>query len=557
VSDPGDTPIWSGGTTVGGIGTSGISNGVPERLWRYDDVPAIEEQESPASGTTGGLVSLGFLKAALGRRKRFWYATAAIGFLLGCGYYVAAPPGYQATTSVLLTPGPYDNINTAATNDVAMAETRTVAGLAVRELGLRQSAASFASTYVVAALTERVVVITAKARTSEQAVLNATAVASAFLKFRTEEMQTQQNLVLAALNRQVDQEQQHLNSIEAQITQVSAQTASPAQQAQLKTLRAQQTKSNATLFDLRQAALGNQTVNGSATTAAAKASVMLDAAIPLAHSRVKPLLLDAVFGLIAGLAVGMAIVIIQAIVSDRLRQRDDIARALGMPVKVSVGTIRLKSRLPRPGGAAARDAAVQRVVTHLARCVPRSPGGVASSLAVVPVDDLRVPAWCLVALAVSCAKEGKHVVVADLCRGAPVAKLLGSAEPGVREVSTRGVSLVSAVPDRGDIVPLGPLDRGAASAQRSSFTEAVATACVSADVLLTLATLDPALGGEHLATWATDAVAMVTAGQSSWTKIQGVGELIRLSGTRLVSAVLVGTDRSDETLGTIRLPETV
>lgn len=555
MSDP-DTPIWSGGTTVGGIRTNGISNGVPERLWRYDDVPAIEEHESPASEVTGGLVSLGFLKAALSRRRRFWCATAAAGFLLGCAYYVAAPPGYQASTSVLLTPGPYDNINTAATNDVAMAETRTVAGLAVRELGLRQSAASFGATYKVAALTERVVVITASARSSEQAVLNASAVASAFLKFRTDEMQAQQNLVLGALNRQVSQGEQHLNSIGAQISQVSAQTASSARQAQLKTLQAEQTKANTTLFDLRQAALGNQTVNGSATTAAAKGSVVLDAAIPLAHSRVKPLILDAVFGLIAGSAVGIAIVVIQAIVSVRLRRRDDIARALGTPVKVSVGTIRLKSRLPRPGGAAARDAAVQRVVTHLARSVPGSPGGVAS-LAVVPADDLRVPAWCLVSLAVSCAEEGKHVVVADLCHGAPVAKLLGSAEPGVREVSTRGVSLVAAVPERDDVVPLGPLNRGSVPAERSSFTGAVASACASADVLLTLATLDPALGSEHLATWATDAVAMVTAGRSSWTKIQGVGELIRLSGIRLVSAVLVGTDRSDETLGTIRLPETV
>ena len=85
----------------------------------------------------------------------------------------------------------------------------------------------------------------------------------------------------------------------------------------------------------------------------------------------------------------------------------------------------------------------------------------------------------------------------------------------------------------------------------------MADACASADVLLTLTTLDPALGGEHLNTWATDAVAMVTAGRSSSTRVHGVGEMIRLSGTRLVSAVLVGADTADDSLGVSYTPETV
>jgi hypothetical protein len=117
--------------------------------------------------------------------------------------------------------------------------------------------------------------------------------------------------------------------------------------------------------------------------------------------------------------------------------------------------------------------------------------------------------------------------------------------------------LVVAVPERGDATPAGPFSGGTGSAQRSSFTEAVVAACASANLVLTLATLDPALGGEHLATWATDAVAMVTAGRSSWTRIQAVGEMVRLSGMRLVSAVLVGADKTDESLGSLRTPEPV
>src|SRR5439155_17179750 len=84
--------------------------------------------------------------------------------------------------------------------------------------------------------------------------------------------------------------------------------------------------------------------------------------------------------------------------------------------------------------------------------------------------------------------------------------------------------------------------------------EALAGAYAAADYLFTLATLDPALGAEHLATWAADVVVTVTAGESSWEKLHSVGEMIRLAGTRLVSAVLLGADRTDESLGVTPAP---
>jgi hypothetical protein len=61
--------------------------------------------------------------------------------------------------------------------------------------------------------------------------------------------------------------------------------------------------------------------------------------------------------------------------------------------------------------------------------------------------------------------------------------------------------------------------------------------------------LDPALGSEYLATWATDAVGIVTAGESSEERIRGVREMVRLAGTRLDSVVLVGADKRDQSLG--------
>jgi hypothetical protein len=282
----------------------------------------------------------------------------------------------------------------------------------------------------------------------------------------------------------------------------------------------------------------------------------MDAAAPLAHSRYKKLILDAALGLILGLLIGVGIVVIQALVSDKLRRRDDVAQALGSPVRLSVAAVRQRRWLPVGGRPGAKDTEVQRIAAHLRGALPGSSRGPAA-LAVVPIDDLEIPASSLVSLALSYAGEGAQVVVADLAAGAPAARLLGAAEPGVHEVSAQNSRLVVAVPDPDDVVPVGPLPRGPALAQRSSFTERVATASASANLLLTLVTLDPSLGGDHLATWATDAVAVVTAGRSSWMKIHGVAELVRLSGTRLASAVLVGADKTDESLGVIQTPETV
>ena len=79
---------------------------LPEAPGGYDDFMVPENR--PADSATG-LVSLAFIKAAIRRGARFWCATAALGFLIGFGLTVWHPTPYQASTSVLLTYGPYEN----------------------------------------------------------------------------------------------------------------------------------------------------------------------------------------------------------------------------------------------------------------------------------------------------------------------------------------------------------------------------------------------------------------------------------------------------------------
>ena len=150
------------------------------------------------------------------------------------------------------------------------------------------------------------------------------------------------------------------------------------------------------------------------------------------------------------------IVIISALVSDRLRRRDDVAEALGAPVRLSVGSLRRRRWLPGlPWRAAKRKRDMRRVVAHLQSAVPGS-SGARPSLAVVAVDDAQVAAQAVASLAASYASKGKQVVVADLSGGAHLARLLGARDSGVHAVSRNGAQLMVALPDRDDVHPLVP-----------------------------------------------------------------------------------------------------
>lgn len=523
------------------------SNDITGRFWA-DDTAAVDDNVD----FNAGLASLGFIRAAIRRSARFLVAMAVAGLLIGAAVYVETPHSAQASTTLLLTVGPETVAGTAIQDDVAIAQSRAVAGLVVHKLRLPQSASSFLGSYTATPVTDRVLLITVNAPSSNVAVTWANAVATAFLQYRAQQLNAAQQQVLISLNQQIDQARQQVNTIKSQIGRLSAQPQSPAQKGMLTRLRTQLGQAENALVVLVQN--NNTTAAGSKETTASeiKGSAVLDRAAPIPpHSKLKHMILYAAIGLVGGLALSLGFVVIRALISDRLYRRDDVARALGAPVKLSVGRVRFsRGRLGGHGLEAARNNNVQRIVAHLGRVMPtRSRGGAA--LAVIPVDDRQVAALSLISLAVSLAQQGMQVVVADLAEDAPAATLLGGREPGVRPVSMHGTRLIVAIPEPEYAAPVGPLGRTAMQTQRSPFTEAVAAACSSSDVLLTLAPLDPSLGGDHLATWAADAVAVITAGRSSWTKIHAVGEMVRLAGTRLVSAVLVGADSTDDSLGVV------
>lgn len=533
--------------------TLGPSEQDGESAWSEDDGGADDTRAAGyriAGDLGGGLASVGFIGAALRRTKKIWCTLAAVGLGIGLILCVAYPATKQATAAILvgqptgLTPG------TAVQDDRGLIQSRTVAAAALRSLGLRQNPARFVSEYTTSAATNQIVDVTVKASSAQLAVREANALSSAFVAFQAQLLQSQQQLVLNSMQAQVSQAQLALEALDNRISLLAGEPSSPKQQKNLASLRAQSSHDAAALTTLIQTVIQNQASSEVATTTVVKDTRVLDPAVASSASAAKRLLLYGGGGLLAGLVVGLAIVIVGALTSARLRRRDDVARALGMPVKLSVS----QSALP-PAGAGSLDAHqdpdVQRVVAHLQSTLSPGRDGPAT-LAVVPVDDLAIPALCVTALGIAAATQGRHVMLADLCDGAPAARLLGVVGTGIQTVTVGNVHLTVAVPEGYPVAITGPLAR---SARETAATRRLADACASADVLLTLVSLDPSVGSDHLSGWADRAVPMVTAGRSSAAHVYAVGEMIRLAGLHPVSAVLLGADDTDESLGVVAVPE--
>jgi capsular polysaccharide biosynthesis protein len=519
-----------------------------DRLAIYDGDSEYEDRSSLDAAP--GLISIGYLGSALRRRMRLWLILAIVGLILGCGYAVAKPPKYTASTTILLVDNPQANPAYAILTDVTLATSLPVASAVVSQLNLPEAPAAFLGAYSVKEVTTQILLITVSASSDDAAVQQASAVATQYLAYRAKYEQAAQQVTEAGLQPQVTAAQQSLDSITSQLTQAQAQPTSASQQALVKSLLAQQTNATNNLNTVKQYVATTLASTRLTTQQMIKGSQVVSPASPNKRSVTKTLALYAIGGLLGGLVIGMVIVIIGAITSDRLRRRDDIAYAFGAPVGLSVGPLR-SSRMPDlRGRSSVKKRDMERLVEHLRSAVPgrsKNPAG----LAVIAVDDPAMVAEAVVQLATSSSQQRVRIVLADLSTGALAARQLGVGSPGINTVTPAGVPVLVAVPAAEEIAPVGPLRGASASAGRAPVSERLAEVCATADLVLSFVTLDPAIGGDHLATWATDAVAVVTAGEATATRIRAVGDMIKLAGTRLDSVVVVDADPGDESLGVL------
>ncbi|HUA40926.1 MAG TPA: Wzz/FepE/Etk N-terminal domain-containing protein [Streptosporangiaceae bacterium] len=527
-------PSTANGHTGSRLGAGATGDGFVASRHRQGDIP-------------GGLVSLRSLGQAL--RRRAWVVCAATvaGLAVSGCLFVFAPPAYQAESSVLITNNPDLDPASQMVANVALAQSLQVAASALRKLGLHESVISFAHSYTVAAPTDEVLEVTANASSLAGAERLANAVAAGFMQYRANLLQVGQQIDVPTLNQQIAVENAKLTKITNEITTVSAEPKTPQRDKKLTGLAKGQQALYGTIGALKYDEANYPLV----TLSMIKGTAMLDAAAPVPPTRKHVDLLTAFAGLIAGLTVGLGIVLIEAAASDRPRRRREIARALGAPIKLTIGNVHRTRLLPgRPRLAADRAGDIARLVAHL-RSNVRHTDGKAAVLAVVPVGNADVAALGLVRLATSSAREGKRVLLADLAPGAPAGRLLKVSRPGVQFAGTERERVVVAVPEPSDRLPVGPRRSASQAVPRIQPGKALAAVHASADLLLTITTLDPTYGAEHLTTWTTDVVVVVTAGRSAMVNLKATGEMIRLAGLRLVSVVLVGADKADESLGTM------
>ena len=324
--------------------------------------------------------SLGNIGAALKRSTGLLCVAAVIGVVLGFGLYAKDPPAYQATTSVLLTGNPTEDPGAEILNDLALAHSQAVAARVVTQLGLDQSVSSLLAAYTVTDPSDQVIVFTVGAPSSSDALRRVSALATNFLQFRASYLQGQQQIAEASLSQQVAQARQRVDSLNQQISRASAQPKSAGQQADLTRLRQQLDTASQALTAAQQTAGTTLATSRTTTATMIQGSKTLDAPAALPHGLKKSAAFYILVAVFLALVIGAAIVIVREFVSDRLRRRDDIAAAIGAPVKLSLGAATGPGHWPGRGGRTSKNPRdMRRFVRHLDDAVAQSSGTGAAS----------------------------------------------------------------------------------------------------------------------------------------------------------------------------------
>lgn len=516
--------------------------------WEGSDLGADLEwtDEEPESRTAkwsrddppDGLVTLRFLWNAMCRQARLWFAIALIGLIGGALVPVVLPAPSLASTRLLLTHAKGDDPAEAMETDASLVTTRTVAQRVIDKLGLRLTPDKLLEHYSTDKLTDRVLEIDASATTDARATRLANTIANTFLQFRMEQINAEQEPIKKDIHR-AKQKVEKLHS-KIPLEQLLEDTDPSNDTGKLAKLDRAQTS----LTELR----------GTADDMRIDASLMsnsrvLDTAAIVPHPYLKALVIDAITGLAGGLAIGLGLVVVSAVLSDRVRTRRDIARALG--ARVTLSTVGQRRRARRPlqallGRKRLRDEDVWVAAHHLYTRVRWSEAK--PTLAVIDIDSIEATVSITASLAATLAENGYRALLVDLT--GVLATRLGATEPGAMEVSVGadGSTVVVYRPQTYMSAPEGPLLTWGGD-------DVLLTEWSDADLVLTLAAPSPALGSDHLRTWAADAGAVVTAGRSTATKIHSVAEMIRTAGLRLEPVIVLGADKTDETIGMVSVQD--
>ena len=492
----------------------------------------------------GGLtpfVTVASLIAAVRRRWRVCALTAAAGLITALALSLAFPPPYSATTTLLLRHPSQSDPTRAMATEAELAGTRTVAQAAIRRLGLRLSPREFLSQYGRTPLTADLLQIRMTGPTGGEAVRRARALAQSFLTFRRDEYRREARVAVQALERRIAALTRELVDVNNRIITFSDASTNQQNDAAVRGLGDLLTRRSVITDDLAELRQRIDDITRDTDSIVEKSRVV-DPAHEDDRSVFRTLATNLTAGLVGGLSVGTGWVLVQEVVTDRVRRRDDVMAALQAPVVVSTGKVRGPMSIQRRRfrrHRARSDPDVAKVVAHLRRSLAHS-GTSNGALVVVSVDSDAAAAVAVASAAVELVHEEKDVLLADISRRAPLAALFDV---------PRGRTSTLSFPDTSSKLTLRfPLSRPQ-GALEGPPSEGEGERRDYPDVVLVLATLDPAVGAPHLREWASTAVAVVTAFRSRVVTLVSTSQMLRAAGVELSSAVLVGADPRDESLG--------
>jgi len=503
------------------------------------DLPGVVELAPPAGAgdapLAGGnpFVAVPYLFAAVRRRWRVWAVTGLVGVVAGMILTVAVPPRPTASATVLLVHPSQAQPTHAMLTDVGLLQTTTVAQGAIDRLHLPMSARTLLAQFSGKPRSDDLLTVVVEGPTGRDATRRAAAVLDSFLAFRTSEFRRQADIGVKAIEDRRATLTADLAAVTDRINNSLVEEKTDAAVRAFGELLNLRASLNDQISGLRQRiedanAESNEIINNSR---------VIDPPTVDDVSWLRIVLGNVGAGGILGLSVGIGWVLVQAITTDRARRRDEVLESLAAPVALSVGPLRGGGPVQRRRFQRHLDAPhpeVAAMVGHLRRVLRRS-GGQKPALLIAALDSPWPAAVAVAAAAMELRDDGNNVLVVDVSPEAAVREVFDvPPEPisSYRSAST-GSTLALAFPR----LLAGRSDRDLEVLRKD------------ADLVLVLSSLDLADDADALSEWATTAVAVVTAGRSSATALRSKSRMLLAAGIHLDSAVLVGADAHDETLG--------
>jgi capsular polysaccharide biosynthesis protein len=321
---------------------------------------------TPPESQPAPLVDLQRLFVAIRRRKRFWLATALLGLIAGALAAVLLPAPPTAVTKVIVVhqdDSPTDS-GTLMRTDVAVLQTTQIAQGALKRLNSTEAPDEFMKNYAGLSVTNNVMQITVKAKSNEEAVAQAQALADTFIADHVQRSQAAAAAESKAILDQRKNAQDELTKVDAQI----ADETGKGRNANASTLegmygRRAALASQVSDFDSRaqQAGIGSPQV--------AAGTQIVDAPRALPKAFLKTTATNAGIGLALGLVVGLAFAAVGAVSRDRPVLRREISAHLGASVLAQLPSKRRgPARLWRKSRAVSER---RRVATTLVRALKK------------------------------------------------------------------------------------------------------------------------------------------------------------------------------------------